>query len=172
LIQFTEPKKGTYKKLIVRAGRLVGGILMGDISKAAYLMQAFHQNITIDEMPADMQVCNCNGVTKAALGACVAAGNRTTKAAMDATRADKGCGSCKNLVAEVVLWFCGGEVEEDPSIRYYVPSVPLAKPQSTHRNAPRSKSQVGVVRVQGTGWRRGGRGEQAGPRFPARDDLE
>ena len=40
IIQFTEPKKGTYKKLIVRDGRLVGGILMGDISKAAYLMQA------------------------------------------------------------------------------------------------------------------------------------
>lgn len=149
LIQFTEPKKGTYKKLIVRNGRLVGGILMGDISKAAYLMQAFDrdaplpkerlsllfdfgapsQKITIDEMPADMQVCNCNGVTKAALGACVAAGNRTTKAAMDATRAGKGCGSCKNLVAEVVLWFCGGEVEEDPSIHYYVPGVPLTKPQ-------------------------------------------
>ena len=37
VIQFTEPKRGTYKKLIVRDGRLVGGILMGDISKAAYL---------------------------------------------------------------------------------------------------------------------------------------
>jgi nitrite reductase (NADH) large subunit len=149
LIQFTEPKKGIYKKLIVREGRLVGGILMGDISKAAYLMQAFDrdaplpeerlsllfdfgapsQKITIDEMSADMQVCNCNGVTKAALGACVAAGNRTTKAAMDATRAGKGCGSCKNLVAEVVLWFCGGEAEEDPSVHYYVPGVPLTKPQ-------------------------------------------
>jgi nitrite reductase (NADH) large subunit len=148
-IQFAEPKKGTYKKLIVRDGHLVGGILMGDISKAAYLMQAFHrdaplpeerlsllfdlgspnQKITIDEMPANMQVCNCNGVTTAALGACVAAGNRTTKAVMDATRAGKGCGSCKNLVAEVVLWFCGGEVEEDPSIHYYVPGVPLTKPQ-------------------------------------------
>ena len=35
MIQFSEPKRGTYKKLIVRDGRLVGGILMGDISKAA-----------------------------------------------------------------------------------------------------------------------------------------
>ncbi len=33
VIQFVEPKKGTYKKLIVRDGRLVGGILMGDISQ-------------------------------------------------------------------------------------------------------------------------------------------
>ena len=119
-IQFTEPKRGTYKKLIVRDGRLVGAILMGDISKAAYLMQAFDRDsplpderlslmfdlgtpsakVTMDEMPADTQVCNCNGVTKAAIGSCVAAGKRTPTAVMDATRAGKGCGSCKGLVNE------------------------------------------------------------------------
>ena len=44
IIQFQEPKKGTYKKLIVRDGRLVGGILLGDISKAAFLMQAFDRD--------------------------------------------------------------------------------------------------------------------------------
>jgi NAD(P)H-nitrite reductase large subunit len=187
LIQFAEPKKGTYKKLIVRDGHLVGGILMGDISKAAYLMQAFHrdaplpeerlsllfdlgspnQKITIDEMPADMQVCNCNGVTKAALGACVAAGNRTTKALMDATRAGKGCGSCKNLVAEVVLWFCGGEVEEDPSIH----GVPLYQ-AATHRSCTRTEPQVRVGRVQDAGGRHRGCREQACARLSARIDLE
>jgi nitrite reductase (NADH) large subunit len=148
VVQFTEPKKGTYKKLIVRDGRLVGGILMGDISKAAYLMQCFDrdaplpeerlsllfdlgtpaQKITLDEMPADMQVCNCNGVTKAAISACVASGKRSTQAVMDATRAGKGCGSCKGLVGEVVAWLCGGEVEEDPTVHYYVPCIPLRKP--------------------------------------------
>jgi NAD(P)H-nitrite reductase large subunit len=64
---------------------------------------------------------------------------------MDATRAGKGCGSCKNLVAEVVLWFCGGEVEEDPSIHYYVPSVPLTKPQliaAVHEQNLKSVSAV------------------------------
>jgi nitrite reductase (NADH) large subunit len=49
VIQFTEPKKGTYKKLIVRDGRLVGSILMGDISKAAYLMQAFDRDSPLPE---------------------------------------------------------------------------------------------------------------------------
>ncbi len=83
----------------MRDGRLVGGILMGDISKAAYLMQAFDrdsplpeerlsllfdlgtppQKVTLDEMPAETQVCNCNGVTKGAIGACVAAGKRTRR---------------------------------------------------------------------------------------------
>ena len=49
IIQFTEPKKGTYKKLIVRDGRLVGGILMGDISKAAYLMQCFDRDAPLPD---------------------------------------------------------------------------------------------------------------------------
>jgi nitrite reductase (NADH) large subunit len=149
VIQFTEPKKGTYKKLIVRDGRLIGSILMGDISKAAYLTQAFDRDsplpeerlsllfdlgtpgtkVTLDEMPADAQVCNCNGVTKGAIGACVAAGKRSTKSVMDATRAGMGCGSCKSMVKEVVEWFCGGDVQEDPSVHYYVPSIPLNKPE-------------------------------------------
>ena len=122
---------------------------MGDISKAAYLMQAFDretplpeerlsllfdlgtppQKVTLDEMPAEAQVCNCNGVTKAAIGASVASGKRTPKAVMAATRAGMGCGSCKGLVGEVVAWFCGGAVEEDPSVHYYVPCIPLAKPE-------------------------------------------
>jgi nitrite reductase (NADH) large subunit len=147
IIQFSEPKHGTYKKLIVRDGRLVGGILMGDISKAAFLMQAFDRNtplpderlgllfdlgappqkVTLDEMPAEAQVCNCNGVSKAAIGAAVEDGNRTLKTVMKATRAGAGCGSCKALVGDLVEWFCGGAVEEDPSIHYYVECIPMQK---------------------------------------------
>jgi len=150
-IQFTEPAKGIYKKLIVRDGRLVGGILMGDLAKAAFLMQAFDKDsklpeerlsllfdlgtpsekVTLDEMPADAQVCNCNGVSKQAIGACVAGGAKTAKAVMSKTRAGMGCGSCKGLVNEVVAWFAGGALEEDPSIHYYVPSIPMAKPELT-----------------------------------------
>ena len=148
-IQFVEPGKGIYKKLIVREGRLVGAILMGEISKAAFLMQAFdrdsklpeerlsllfdlgtpEQKVTLDEMPAEAQVCNCNGVSKAAIGSCVAAGGRTATAVMKATRAGMGCGSCKSLVGELVDWFCGGTAEQDPSIHYYVPGIPLTKPE-------------------------------------------
>jgi nitrite reductase (NADH) large subunit len=149
VVQFTEPKKGTYKKLIIRNGRLLGSILLGDISKAPYLTQAFDRNTplpeerlsllfdigapdaraTIDEMPADMQVCNCNGVTKGAIGGCVTAGKRTLKTVMEATRAGMGCGACKALVSDVVAWACGSAAELDPSADYYVPGVPLTKPE-------------------------------------------
>jgi nitrite reductase (NADH) large subunit len=48
---------------------------------------------------------------------------------MDATRAGMGCGSCKTMVREIVEWACGGNTEEDPSVHYYVPGVPLTKPE-------------------------------------------
>ena len=174
VIQFTEPRHGTYKKLIVRDGRLAGGILMGDISKAAYLMQAFDrdsplpderlsllfdlgtppQKVTLDEMPADTQVCNCNGVTKGAIGSCVAGGQRSAKAVMLATRAGMGCGSCKGLVNELVEWFCGGDVEEDPSVHYYVPCIPMAKPELMEAiRAQELKSVSSVFRALAVGGR-------------------
>jgi len=147
IVQFTEPKKGTYKKLIIREGRLVGAILLGDISKAAYLMQAFDRNTplpeerltllfdigapskkaTMEELPLDAQVCNCNGVSKGAILSCIKGGRRSAKVVMETTRAGMGCGSCKTMVNEIVEWACGGEVEEDPSVNYFVPGVPLTK---------------------------------------------
>jgi len=165
VVQFSEPRKGTYKKLIIRAGRLVGGILLGDISKSAYLMQAFDRNtplpeerlnllfdlgtpsqaVTVDDMPMDAQVCNCNGVTKGAIFQCVKGGRRSAKSVMEATRAGMGCGSCKPLVNDIVAWACGGETEEDPAAHYYVPGVPLAKPELVE--AIRSKSLRSVSAV-------------------------
>lgn len=165
VVTFSEPKRGTYKKLIIRDGRLVGGILLGDLSKAAYLIQTFDRNtplpeerlqllfdigapakqVTFAEMSANTQVCNCNGVSKGALVACVNSGKRNAKAVMDATRAGMGCGSCKSMVAEIVEWACGGEIEEDPSVHYYVPGVPLTKPELIRAIRERNLRSVSAV---------------------------
>ncbi len=149
VVQFAEPKRGIYKKLIVRDGVLQGAILLGDTGKAAGLMQAYDrasalpeerasllfdlggpkQEATMLEMPDDAQVCNCNGVSKGAIRRCVTGGKRSMKAVMDATRAGMGCGSCKMLVKEIIEWASEGHVEEDPSIHYYVAGIPLTKPE-------------------------------------------
>jgi nitrite reductase (NADH) large subunit len=151
VVQFSEPKRGRYKKLVIRKGRLAGAIMMGDLSKVAYLTQAFDKNtplpedrlsllfdigapaqkVTLDEMPDSAQVCNCNGVSKGAIGACVARGKRTPKSVMAATRAGMGCGACKELVTELVGWFCGGETDVDPTASYYVPTIPLNRGELT-----------------------------------------
>ena len=148
VVTFAEPKRGTYKKLIIRDGMLVGAMMLGDLNKVAYLMQAFDRGTplpeerlsllfdigapstetTMLEMPDGAQVCNCNGVSKGQIRKCVEGGKRSLKMVMEATRAGLGCGSCKKLVQEVVEWAAEGQIEEDPSIHYYVPGVPMAKP--------------------------------------------
>ena len=80
-------------------------------------------------MPGDSQVCNCNGVTKQAICDVVADGCTALGGVMDRTRAGKGCGSCKSLVKQVVEWAADGELTEDPAASYYVPGIPMAKPE-------------------------------------------
>jgi NAD(P)H-nitrite reductase large subunit/predicted pyridoxine 5'-phosphate oxidase superfamily flavin-nucleotide-binding protein len=133
VVQFTEPRRGTYKKLIIRDGRLVGSILLGDMSKAAYLLHAFHSNgalpeerinllfdvggapkrVTLEQIPLDAQVCNCQSVTKGALMDCVKRGMRTFDAVSQATRAGTACGSCESMVREVVAWASGDQAAEN-----------------------------------------------------------
>ena len=116
-LTFAEPRKGIYKSLIIRDGRLVGATLVGDVRKVAFLMQAFDRGLALpeeraelmfdlggppaeespEEMADDAQVCNCNGVTKGAIGACVSGGMKSASAVMKATRGGMGCGSCKSI---------------------------------------------------------------------------
>jgi nitrite reductase (NADH) large subunit len=164
VVQFSEPKRGVYKKLIIREERLIGAILLGDTSKAGYLMQAFERGTPLPEeraallfdlgsapaeqiqdLPDDTQICNCNGVSKGAIRQCVLAGRRSPKAVMEATRAGMGCGSCKAKVQELVTFLCDGQVEEDPSIHYYVAGVPLKKADLVHEIQTRGLKSVSSV---------------------------
>jgi len=146
-IVFAEPRKGVYKNIIIRDDRLIGATLVGDIKKVAFLTQAFDRGLALPqervelmfdlgappaavsaaELGDDVQICNCNGVTKHALVEAVNGGAKTVTGVMDATRAGKGCGSCKGLVAQIVDWAAGGAVEEDPAANWYVPGVPMPK---------------------------------------------
>jgi nitrite reductase (NADH) large subunit len=146
IVLFMEPRRGVYKKLIIRDGMLAGGILMGEISKAAYLMQVFDRGsrlpedrlsllfdidipnaaVTFDQMPGDAQICNCNGVRKNAIVRCVTNGNRDLKSVMGATRAGTGCGSCKPLLTDLIEWASKRQVREDSAGNDHAPGVSTA----------------------------------------------
>jgi nitrite reductase (NADH) large subunit len=148
-VVFAEPGRGVYKSVIIRDDRLVGATLLGDVAKVGFLMQAFDRGLPLPEertrllfdlggppvqvsaaeLDDTAQVCNCNGVSKGQLVSTVHNGVKTLSGVMDATRAGKGCGSCKSLVAQIVEWANGGEAAEDPAADWYVPGVPLAKPE-------------------------------------------
>lgn len=157
-VQLYEPRRGSYKSVVVRDGKLVGATLMGDVSKVAFLTQAFDDKVALPEeriamlfdlgspsdatgaaeLADDAQVCSCNGVTKGALVACVHAGETTVAGVVARTRAGKGCGSCTSLVCDVVELAAGGALEVDPAADFYVPGVPMDKP-----------TLVAAVRAQG-----------------------
>jgi predicted pyridoxine 5'-phosphate oxidase superfamily flavin-nucleotide-binding protein/bacterioferritin-associated ferredoxin len=129
VVQFTEPRRGTYKKLIIRDGRLMGGIFLGDSRRAASLQHAFESSaplpaerinllfdigaspkrVTLAEIPLDVQICSCHAVSKGALVECVKNGRRTIEAVREATRAGLACGSCEAMVREIVEWACGAQ---------------------------------------------------------------
>lgn len=151
-VQYSEPKHGVYKTIVIRDGKLVGATLVGDVSKVSFLTQAFDSGLPLPdervalmfdigtpdvgvgvaELADDAQVCNCNGVSKGALVSCVQGGETSVSGVMAKTKAGKGCGSCKELVCQVVEWAAGGAVTEDPSASWYVPGVPYDKPTLMH----------------------------------------
>ncbi|MBV8966720.1 MAG: NAD(P)/FAD-dependent oxidoreductase, partial [Mycobacteriaceae bacterium] len=148
-VQYCEPKHGVYKTVVVRDNKLVGATLVGDVTKVAFLMQAFDRGLPLPEerislmfdigtpevavgaaeLSDDAQVCNCNGVKKATIVDAVHGGEKSVTGVMAATRAGKGCGSCKGLVAQIVEWAAGGAVEEDPAASWYVRAIPYPKPE-------------------------------------------
>ncbi len=148
-VQFYEPSSGTYKSVVVRDGKLIGATLLGDISKVGFLTQAFDDKVALPaerismlfdlgtpsaatgaaELADDSQVCNCNGVTKGQIVDCVHAGADSVAAVVAKTRAGKGCGSCKGLVADIVACAAGGTLSEDPSANWYVRAIPMSKPE-------------------------------------------
>jgi nitrite reductase (NADH) large subunit len=150
-VRFAEPKRGIYKSVVIRDGKLIGAMLLGDTKKVAFLTQSFDRGLPLPEERVEMlfelagpseeqgaaemddsvQVCNCNGVSKGDLVACVRGGEHSVTGCMNATRAGKGCGACKPLVRDIVEWAVtesGGEVGEDQSANWYVPAIPMDKP--------------------------------------------
>jgi nitrite reductase (NADH) large subunit len=167
-VRFSEPRRGVYKSVVVRDGKLVGATLLGDVEKVAFLTQSFDRGLPLPEervellfslagpseaqgaaeMDDSVQVCNCNGVSKGALTACVAGGTTSVTGVMAATRAGKGCGSCKSLVAQIVEWAVeqgGGQVTVDESTSWYVPSIPMAKPELIEAIRNRELKSVSAV---------------------------
>ena len=147
-IRYVEESGGIYKKLIVRDGKLAGAILLGDASRGADLLQLFDRGEgvperraellfpaaaagtdRVEDLPDDTQICNCNGVSKGQIVAAVKRGCKSLKVLRETTRAGMGCGSCVARVGQILDFACDGDVQEDPSVHWYVPGVPLGKPE-------------------------------------------
>jgi assimilatory nitrate reductase electron transfer subunit len=131
-VQFFDPVRGTYKKVVIRDERLVGAILLGDTSTVGTLTQLFDRGTPVPadrlallfgrfapersdtprHLPDRATVCQCNGVTKGSITACWLAGARSVAGVAAATRATTGCGGCTDVVAGIVDWLAEADPDE------------------------------------------------------------
>lgn len=131
VIRFTDASRGVYHKLVVRGDRLAGAILLGDTRTAGTMTQLFDRGAALPAdkaalligrrdpaapaadspvaIPGHATVCQCNGVTKAAICAAWQEGARGVAEVADRTHASTGCGACRDAVSGIVAWLAAAE---------------------------------------------------------------
>lgn len=118
-------RHGVYRKLIVRRGRLIGAVAVGDWSELSRVQEAvtnrrrvFPWQVArfrkdgrlwpeadagdIAAWPASATVCNCTGVTCGTLRGALGSGCNSVAELAARTGASTVCGSCKPLLAQLV----------------------------------------------------------------------
>jgi nitrite reductase (NADH) large subunit len=122
-VRFEDRALGVYKKLTIRDGRLVGAILVGDVSESHRYMNwlrsgedltsqrrhllfpppAADAGLDVAEMADSATVCGCLGVSKGmVIDAIHAQGVNTLSQLKECTRASTGCGSCTSLCKDLL----------------------------------------------------------------------
>jgi nitrite reductase (NADH) large subunit len=137
-ITLKDDRKGVYKKIVLREGRVVGAVLYGDVADGPWylkLMQAredvgalrdrliFGQAVALAAsgapvgpdfaaMPDDEQICGCNGVCKGAIASAITTKKLTSLGEVRAhTKASASCGQCTSLVEGLLAFVAGDTVK-------------------------------------------------------------
>jgi nitrite reductase (NADH) large subunit len=118
---------GTYKKILIKEGMIVGAVLFGDTSEGNRLLNlikkeadisayitAEHKEqdgVSLVAAIADEEIiCGCNGVTKGAIvNAIQSQGLTTVEQVKGCTNASRSCGGCKSLVADILAYTLGDQ---------------------------------------------------------------
>ncbi len=128
-IVMRDASRGVYKRVIVKNDRLIGAVLYGDtgdgnwyfdllkrqedvseIRDALIFGQAFASGggalanplEAVGSLPADAEICGCNGVSKGQVVACISGGAGTLDAVRASCKASASCGSCTGLVENLL----------------------------------------------------------------------
>jgi assimilatory nitrate reductase electron transfer subunit len=134
-IRFVDGGRGVYQKLVVRDGRLVGAILLGDTRTVGSVTQLFDRGAALPPdrasllmvrrnapvttvqspttLPGAATICHCNGVTKAGICDAWQAGARSVDEVAARSRATTGCGTCRDAVQGLVDWLAASDAGVD-----------------------------------------------------------
>ncbi len=122
---YQDSENGIYRRIVLKRGRLIGAMALGDWPEINVLQKAIQENATVwawqirrfkktgfvknqsepqsvIEWPAAATVCNCTGVTRGQIGDAIQQGSVTLEAVQRDTSAATVCGSCKPLIHELI----------------------------------------------------------------------
>ncbi|MEO6413162.1 MAG: FAD-dependent oxidoreductase [Pedococcus sp.] len=126
-LRLSDPDVGRHVEVVVSGGLLVGATCVGAGAVAADLVTTYTRRTPVpadpaylllpalmphpasaatspDAIPDDATICRCNGVSKAAIVACVHDGAASVPDVAAATRATTGCGGCSDDVCALLDW--------------------------------------------------------------------
>ncbi|MCV2866596.1 nitrite reductase large subunit NirB [Albidovulum sediminicola] len=175
-IVFRDPARGLYKRLVIERDRLIGAVMYGDTADGNWFFGLIKDGTEIEAMretlifgpayqggaamdptaavaalPADAEICGCNGVCKGRIVEAITGGATTLDAVRAQTKASGSCGTCTGLVEQVLAVTLGDDFV-----------MPAAKPvcactELTHEDVRRMiksqelKSMAAVM--QELGWK-------------------
>tara|TARA_R110002110_G_scaffold203859_2_gene415056 strand:- start:6817 stop:9249 length:2433 start_codon:yes stop_codon:yes gene_type:complete len=125
-IVFRDPARGVYKRLVIADNVIVGAVFYGDTTDSNWFFGLIRdqtdiadmrdtlifgpnlQGASVDPMqavaalPADAEICGCNGVCKGRIVQAIEAGATTLADVRAQTKASGSCGTCTGLVEQVL----------------------------------------------------------------------
>ncbi len=135
-IVLRDPARGVYKRLVLEDDRLIGAVMYGDTADGNWFFGLIKDATDISEMretlifgpafqggasadpmaavaalPADAEICGCNGVCKGRIVEAIGAGARTLEDVRAQTKASGSCGTCTGLVEQVLAATLGGDFQ-------------------------------------------------------------
>ncbi len=138
-IVMRDAARGLYKRVVVKADKLVGAVLYGDtadgnwyfdllkkgedvssIREGLIFGQAFalgggalaDPNAAVAALSDDAEICGCNGVSKGKVVATIAGGACSLDAVRSQCKASASCGSCTGLVESLLALTLGDDVAQ------------------------------------------------------------
>ncbi|MFD6211526.1 nitrite reductase large subunit NirB [Peribacillus sp. NPDC060253] len=121
---------GTYKKVMIRNGRISGAVLFGDTTESNNLLSMIDKNAEVSEylevgasegpsvslvttMSNEDIICGCNGVTKGDIMTAIESNGLTSiEEVKGCTSASRSCGGCKPLVGDILEMTLGADFSE------------------------------------------------------------
>jgi assimilatory nitrate reductase electron transfer subunit len=115
IIEYVNPLRGIYRRLIVRGKQLIGGVLVGSLDGVGLLLQFYDRNTDVPDeleallgdlrpgagplrLPDGAVVCQCNDVNAAVIRSAAHGGADSAADVARRTRATTGCGGCAGAV--------------------------------------------------------------------------